>query len=163
MNKKISKWSRMSILVGAVALQGCAHSAQEKRLDAKVSQETEVNSKADLQAEASDLIESAPTLSADQRSRLRELRDSTRARLDDLSSNSLKLRAVLIKDLISTQYDEREVELIKSKIRKLENERINTIFGSVEKANKILGHEAMVNQGIMHNLIDFEPRGSGKH
>ena len=163
MNKKISKWSRMSIVVGAVALQGCAHSAQEKRLDSKVSQETEVNSRADLQTETTDLIDSAATLSADQKGKLRELRDSTRARLDDLSSNSLKLRAVLIKDLISPQYDEREVELIKSKIKKLENERINTIFGSVEQANKILGRQAMVNQGIMHNLVDFEPRGSGKH
>ena len=55
-------------------------------------------------------------------------------------------------------YDADEVELIKTRLRSVERERLNTIFSSVEKANNILGRQALQSQRVMDEMFD-EPRG----
>jgi hypothetical protein len=134
-------------------LQGCAHSALEKHVDQEVTQESAVKNNADLRAEADQLIETAPGLSADQRARLSALRNTTRAQTDEMWAQSLKLRSVLIKDLITTNYNEDEVELIKQRIRNLEDKRLSLMFSAVERANTILGRQAMANPRLIDEYI----------
>jgi PBP1b-binding outer membrane lipoprotein LpoB len=141
------------LTLAALALQGCAHSAAERHVDQEVAQETAVKSRSDIGAEAGALIQTAPGLSDDQRARLSAVRASTHAQLDELGAQSLKLRALLVKDLISTDYNEDEVELIKKRIKKLENKRLSVIFGAVEQTNSILGREAAANRRMMDEIF----------
>lgn len=145
-------------LVGALSLlTSCSHGALNKQLDEKISEESAIKTRSDLQAETADLFEKAPGLSAVQRVQLVALRNNTRSESDRLRLESLKLRSVLVKDLISEKYNEAEVELIKKRIKANEQQRLSVLFGAVEKANTILGHIAPKNQNLIHEF--FDPRG----
>jgi len=134
---------------------GCAHGDLQKKLDDKLSKEDVVKNQADLRFEINQLIEKAPDLTDDQRTRLRDLSRETSSQVDDIWSQSLKLRSVLIKDLINSNYDEDEAELIKSRLKDLEGKRLNTIFGAVNKANSILGRQANQNQPLVRGLFEL--------
>lgn len=145
-------------------LQGCAHSVVEKQLDEKLERETVVKSRSDLMGETDHLIKTAPGLSEDQRTRLLGLRDSTRAQSDRLREESLKLRSVLVKSLVSINYDQEETDLVKTRIRNLEHERLSLFFRTVRQANEILGrwgsqqqqvNEDFYNQMLMLDLMNF--------
>src|SRR5690242_6598167 len=102
------------VLTGSlIALQGCAHSSAERRLDDKLSHEMALESRQQLGSETETLIETAPGLTDSQRQRLLSLRESLRAQSGRMREESLKLRLVLAKALVSQDYDAGEVELIK--------------------------------------------------
>ncbi|MDR3608576.1 MAG: hypothetical protein P4M08_14530 [Oligoflexia bacterium] len=149
-NKKLVLLVAIGSALG-IQLQGCATSALDKKVDAEVAQE-DVKTHAELRTESGQLIESTPGLTADQRVKLVALRDATRADLDSLYSQSLKLRAVLIKDLITTNYNEDEVELIKKRIKDNENKRLTVTFNAVEQANKILGRDAQSHRKLVEDF-----------
>ena len=88
-------------ITSILTVQSCAHSV-ERRIDAKLAHEA-VNSREDLRTEAGKLIQMAPGLTADQRIRLTNLRKATQSKLDEIQTQSLKLRSLLIKDLITTR------------------------------------------------------------
>lgn len=143
---------------GMMALQGCASAALDKRVDEKLAGETAIQNRTELSADATRRIDSASGLSAEQRAQLTELRKSTSAEIAALGSQSLKLRALLVRDLITTNYDEDEVALIKQRIKTVEDKRVSLIFDAVEKANSILGRQAKSNADLMGEFFE-EPRG----
>jgi hypothetical protein len=138
---KDKKCAIAAAVVLALIAQGCASSALNRKIDNEMAQETSIKTHADLRNETGQLIQTAPGLTAEQRSKLATLRDSTRAQLDTMWMQSLKLRSLLLKDLVSANYDVDEVELIKRRIRDLESKRLTVTFDAVEQANQILGHE----------------------
>ena len=139
---------------GVIALQGCAHGSANRRLDEKVVEEAEIKNSADVSAEARSAIDAAPGLSDDQRARLRVLGDSTREQLNNLKNQSLKLRAVLVEDLVSSNYDPNEVDLIKKRIKDVENKKVGLTFDAVDKANGILGRLAHANPHVLREFAD---------
>jgi hypothetical protein len=145
------------MILAAMALSplGCAHQEIEKRVDYKVSQENDIKTHADLNQETDRLILSDPALTDNQRKQLLRLRSETWAKLEGLLSESLKLRSVLIKDLLARNYDPDEVDLIKNRLKDLEQERTATTLGSVEAANTILGHDRLLAQNRRRIMEDF--------
>ena len=145
-----------ALLISTVLLlQGCGHGALEKRLDAKIEAESQIKTRADVTREARDSILGVPGLSQNQRSALLELREATRAQMDSFTVQSLRLRSVLVKDLISTAYDENEVQLIKNRIRDLEDKRVSAIFDGVDEANRILGRKNWKNWRAMEDFLEM--------
>lgn len=140
----------------ALALQGCASSPAHK-LDEKLGQEQAVTTRTELRAEASQAIENAQGLTPEQRQALTSLKSTAGAQIDQCSQQALKLRAILVKDLISTHYDMDEVNLIKARLSDLEDRRLTVIFDAIAKANTIMGRQAALNQPIFRDFI--EPRG----
>jgi hypothetical protein len=157
MNRKNKALFVVAMAMGLV-LQGCAHSAIEKRIDGKIAQENGVQSTSDLTLETTKVIKNAPGLTDEQRTRLMQLSAATRAKVDDMRVQSLKLRAVLVKDLITPKDNQGEVEIIKQRIKNVENERLSAMFNAVEQANSILGHRALENRELMNEF--FEGHGS---
>ena len=154
-------WDRKSlwvVLASLAMLCGCA-SAPEKKLDSKIAEEPPIQNRQALQAQNTQLIASAPGLSDDQKAKLNSLRDSIRAKTDALSEEALKLRSLLIKDLLMTKYDSREVELIEKKLRKVENDRVSAMVDGVKKANVILGHQVDPTHEPLMREILTEPHG----
>jgi hypothetical protein len=135
------------------SFQGCAHSALENKIDAEIAAEGDLKSRADLRTEAERVVNSTSGLTADQRSRLLSLRTSTRQRLGDLNSDSLKLSSVLIKELLTADYSDDEVVLIKKRMKNLENERLGVIFEAVKVANSILGRDSVKSRYFMEDLM----------
>lgn len=150
------KAQNLCIAVVALALAGCA--STNKKLDEKVSQETKVQSQAGLDKKTADLIESSPSLTPAQKASLMALRDSARKQIDQIQADSLKLRTVLVEDVLAKKYNLREVAQIKNRMAKLDAKRNKVIFDTVEKANGVLGREPIENKSALFlNMIEYEP------
>ena len=133
-------------------MTGCAHRKIENALDEKVANETPKN-RAEIQNEAKRAIDSAPGLSEDQKSRLNALRVSVRGKLDLASSQSAKLRSILIQDVLSKDGIPDEVNAIQKRIRRVEEGRLTVIFDAVARANEILGREAKGRVSLMEDFL----------
>lgn len=129
---------------------GCAHKAETK-LENKISQEAPITDSS-LSADAKKLIDSAPGLTDGQRSRLTTLREETQKSVSGLEERSLKLRSILYKDLAAAKFDRKEVDMIKNRIKGVEKKKVSILLEAVEKANSILGNEALQSE---KNLNDF--------
>ncbi len=135
---------------------GCAEKATERKLAGDVAQEAPVANTAQLQNEAENLINQS-NLKVQQKEELKELQVSTSHKLMGFRDESLKLRSLLIKRVLSPKYDKAEVALIQKKMKKIEGERLALIFKTIDKANGILGRETqaeeserMVNQMMLY-------------
>ena len=132
-----------------LALVGC--SSTEKKVDQAMADQSQVKSQADLRAHADSMIATTPGLSDDQRSKLTQLGDSTRAKLDNVRTESLQLRSALIHNVIAS-YNKSEVYAMKRRMKKLEDKRLSIIFNAVDEANKILGRQAQSNAKLFDEL-----------
>ena len=140
----------------ALVLAACSHAAVEKSVDAKLQQESSIQTNADLNAEQKTSIDNAKEITPEQKSKLSSLRVLTRQKLEENNQQSLKLKAVLIQDLVAAQYKENEAELIKSKLKSLQSKRITIMFQAVEEANSILGRQARINDDVMRDFVRIE-------
>ncbi|MBI3556268.1 MAG: hypothetical protein HY074_08390 [Deltaproteobacteria bacterium] len=146
----------ISVLIAA-GVQGCAHGSElstEARLDEKLSQEALLRNGADLKAEAKQLLESSSRLTPSQRAELTSLRNSTSRQMDKFNSESLKLRAVLIEDVLASSYDGAEVELLKRRMRDLEHRKLLAFFRSIRDANIKLGRWSSKNDRVTSEVLD---------
>lgn len=144
----------VSLSLGAIT--GCSHNDIDKRIDDKLAAEPSVGNREALHSEADRLIDAATDLSAAQKAQLKNLGDRTRARTDELVRESLKLRSLLVKDVMSPQYDVTEVRGLQHRLKANSEERLNLLFEAVEKANVILGRNASAHQKLVQSFFDPE-------
>lgn len=121
-----------------LALGACSsHKAAKKNVEAKAAEETTANAQ-NLGATIDDLINSSTTLTAAQKTELHGIMALNKAKAEELATQSYKLRAVLIKELLSGKANFKEVKIIEKKIQKVEGERLKNTFDTVEKISKIV-------------------------
>ena len=135
---KHQKYFLITLFLIAGWTQSCATST-EKEIDQKVSHQPNNMKRSDLAKEGEDLLQKSADLSEEQKTSLRTLWQKSKAQMDELSKSSLQLRAVLIKDVIATPYDQTEVNVIKKKIADVEQKRLSVFFAGVHETNHILG------------------------
>ncbi len=140
----------------ALILNACNHASIEKDVNQKLSNESDVTTGAALDTETTVAIENAKDVTADQKSKLLALRTDTRQQLDNNNQKTLKLKSVLIEDLVKNDYKENEVELIKDQLKKLKSQRLSIMFGAVTEANKILGRRARLNDDVMRDFVRIQ-------
>ena len=154
MNSQNSTYAGIAVIGMALGLlQGCATGTQ-KDLDSKVANEPQIQNRKALQSETDQLLADDSALSADQKSRLSSLLADTRSRNDQLIQKSLKLRSVLIKDLLSASYNEDEVTLLQANLREAESQRLDNMFDAVKKANSIMGRESSNHAAFVRTLME---------
>ncbi|MGZ6359223.1 MAG: hypothetical protein ACXWP1_08725, partial [Bdellovibrionota bacterium] len=73
---------------------------------------------------------------------------------DDISSQSLKLRSVLVEEILSPNYSLDEVGMIKGRLKKLEDKRLSLMFDGIDQANTILGRKAQQHARVMRELLE---------
>jgi hypothetical protein len=140
------------IAILSLAIGACA-SKQDKKLTAKVSEEKSIQSNAELTSQANDTIKNSPNLNDEQKSKLMALRAEMTTQSNALRDESFKLRSVLIKDLISKDEHVNEVKLIKARLRKIEDQRLDVLFGAIDQANIILGKYAAEHQKMLEQTL----------
>ena len=140
----------------AFILSACNHSAIEKDVDVKLSRESDVTSGAALYTETTATIENAKNVTPEQKSQLLALRTDTREQLENNNQKTLKLKSILIEDLVKNDYKENEVELIKDQLKGLKTQRLTIMFGAVTEANKILGRQARLNDDVMRDFVRIQ-------
>jgi hypothetical protein len=146
---------RMMSSIVAMSLFGCSH-ATERALDQKQAAETSVKSPDDLNHQADRLIGSAKGLTSEQREKLEALKVKVEFDVKEIRDESIRLRSILLSDVMNpAQYNQKEVNLIKRKMRRAEDRRINVLFDAVAKANTILGRITEENSPEMHRVFDM--------
>lgn len=141
---------------GIMALSSCAHQkSAEKELDQKLAQENTVTTH-ELRKEGAKAIETAPNLTAEQKRKLMDLRAQVARENDRLVKESVKLRSLLVQDMMAEKYDVAEVDLIKRRLRKNENQRLSLAFDSIEQANQILGRVRPENRFVIQRIMDLD-------
>ncbi|HEX7675824.1 MAG TPA: hypothetical protein VF412_16725 [Bdellovibrio sp.] len=123
---------------------GCAQKTIEK-VNNEVATAPAVKNTSQLRQEAQDLIEKS-NLSPEIKTQLLALKASSSQQMQGLREESLKLRALLIKTVLSPNYNKKEVDVIHSKIRKNQNQYLAVMFDTVDKANGILGRETKADE-----------------
>lgn len=146
---------------GILTLNGCSHTAADKKLDDKIAiidrQSQSMPVSATLKMESTNLIENSPDLTADQKARLTSIREKTQNEMEALKDESIKLRLVLIRDVLAPKYNAKEVKIIKNRMKGIENKKLELTFKSVDEANKVLGRNATARQDVVQEM--FSPRG----
>jgi len=131
-----------------LVLQGCAHSPIDDQLDKKLANEPAAETRAQLSVEAGQQIAADKELTPEQKSKLAAIGKQTRAKTDALREESVKLKMVLVKDLLASNYDSTEVDLIKKRIRDNEQAKLSEYFKAIRETNILLGRWASRNQRI---------------
>ncbi len=133
---------------------GC--SSNGKKVDKELAQERAPKNRAELRETSSHLIDEAVNVTPDQKMRLYALQLKVRNEIDEANEESLKLKSLVVKNLISPDYHETKNRVLKSRIKKLEGKKVNLVLDAVDEANKILGRETARNNRILYDFI--EPR-----
>lgn len=155
MTKK--KWASCTKAIVSLALLGtlaCAQKQTAENLDKKVQADSNQLTLAELNQRAETVIKTSPELNEDQRTKLMDLHNKTLTKSTSLREESLKLRDILLTDLTSQDYNAREVSLIKTRLKKIEDERLSLLFKAVDDANTILGHKVSSNKRILEVFDD---------
>ena len=154
------KLKAISIVFIALILTGVGCSHTSKKVDQKIAAEPTIKNSEELNAEASALIVGNPSFTPEQKNKLLALQKKNIETLKGLREQGLKIRALLIQEVTNTNYNEKEVKVIESKLRKNENEKLKTYFYAIEDVNKILGRESEQEkrQELMRDLIDIHER-----
>ena len=146
----------LSILT-LVALSACAHAPLEHVVDQKLATEAQVENSDQLSLKAEREIKNSPSLNDDQKNQLLDLRYKTHEELTKLQQESLKLRDLLITDFTQPVTSSNEIEIIKNRLKKVEQKRLVVMFSAIDQATLILGPKNPVNYRILRNFGDFPP------
>ena len=147
----------LGVWVVSALMMGCANPAK-KAVDEKLKEEPDYTSRSDLREHVTLEIESATNLTTEQKQKLHELGRRVQPEVARLSEESLKLRGLLISELIRSDYNDREVEVVKKRLEKIDHDRLALMFRSVDDAKKILGRKAALNENLLR-IFEEMPRG----
>jgi hypothetical protein len=121
-----------------VGTSGCASKPVEKQIDQQADNER-ANNRDELKIEARKRIEASTSITKVQRKALLVLLSETEASIAKDAKTSLKLRSLLIAEIIKPNYKDEKIQIIKTKIMRAENKRVATILNATVEANRILG------------------------
>lgn len=128
----------IGFLTSSLLLVGCAQKAVEKQVEQKLTQEVKVKSEEDLRIESEQMILNS-NLQQEQKDQLLATRRNWTQKSMELRDESLRLRSLLLKDLLNPAYNRKEAQVIQKKLKKNEQKRVALLLESIRKTDKILG------------------------
>ena len=132
----------ISLLLLTILFVSCSTRKQDQLLiQKKVSQETSVSDGKTLGESVNEAIHNSKTLDEKQKSELKALFDQTKNKNKALLEESFKLRAVLIKELLSEGATPKQVKMLKKNIKKTESERLKTTLLAIDQISKIVKND----------------------
>ncbi|MDD4974565.1 MAG: hypothetical protein PHY93_09465 [Bacteriovorax sp.] len=125
-------------LMAFIFLSSCTtQKLAEKKIEKEIQSETVVK-QSDLAENAKNYILQSETLSKLQKKDLLSLQDKTMAESKALNEEINKAKMVLIKTVLEPKVNEREVAILRKKIKKLSKKRMDLDFKSFDDARKII-------------------------
>jgi hypothetical protein len=84
--------------------------------------------------------------------------------MDQIQADSLKLRAVLIREVLSPNYSPTQASIIEKRITKLDKRRTAIIIDTVNEANRILGRmDTLDRQQFLWDLMESSQQMHGEY
>lgn len=114
-----------------LALTGCASSnVERKKVEAEV-QSIQIEPHVD---KARDLIQKSPDLSSTQKEKLFLLEEQNKQNYIKITDEIEKTKIVMIQTILKPQMNNKEFKILKKKLAKLDQQRMDNGFASVAKA-----------------------------
>ena len=150
--KLIMNLSRLAMAITFAASLGCQTAAQ-KNVDTKVANESGTYTEKDMSKKVKDIFSNNEKLSQKQRTDLLVLHSKTTAEVQKIRFEMGKLKGVFLKNLIANETNDSELNIVKKKLVKLNDQKMDVMFDSMSSAKKILGKE-IDDEMIMPFLFD---------
>lgn len=135
--KLISK--SFSVLAACIAMAACSSSPVETKVQADAEQQKDIHTTAQAATTGRLEIMTSSKLTNEQKEKFMNLMGETQKKTLTLREQSAKLKAALFEQLTQGKYDHKEVSVYKSKIQKIESEKMDLMFASLDEVRKILG------------------------
>lgn len=103
-----------------------------------------------------EILFEAPSLSAQQKERLRQLHASAAQESEKIRKELSKNQLVLMKNLVNPQVKDEEIEVLKDRIVKLEKQRTSHFLTTLDRAKRILGRKNSDDERVYRAFL-FEP------
>lgn len=162
---KMNRSKKLSLTLIAIALfSSCATKKIDQTIDNKVAQTPNISGPGELRQNTTDAIASTPGITEDQRAKLVEIQKTTEGKLDRLREESLKMRQLLLQEVVRTEnYNDDEVNRIKTRLKDVDNKRLTTLFKALDQANDVLGHKTQRTQAMnaMMRMDNYDAGFSG--
>lgn len=147
-----------------IAVSGCASSSSKKidqDIDTRLQSAPTASTYEEFGKNARKEIKDSSATN-EQKAKLLQLQRNTQDRSIQLRDQSYKLRSLLIEDLSAKNYDQDEVEAIKNRLKKIEDQRLQLIYTAVDQASAILGHDQVAQNVQIMRTFDFEGHSSNE-
>lgn len=134
---------------------GCSSRKEARQeVEKKVSQESVTDGRS-MASKVHAMIHGSETLNADQKAKLHAIVNEVSQKNKALTEEAFKLRSVLIKELISGKVNNKQVKILKKKIKKAENERMKNSFQAMDKFSQIVSKDPK-REEMMLEWIQFD-------
>lgn len=134
---EIYKHAGKGLLAFVFAL-GCSHKT-EKEIQRKVSEESHVQTIEDFTEASDKVINEAQGISDAQRAKLVVLRRETLEKIDQQDQEEIRLRLVLLKEILDFDENRFETNLVRQKLRKVHAKKYSLLMDAVRETYAIIG------------------------
>ncbi len=131
-------------------LSGCA-SKHEKKLEKEIATTPAVSSSSEVDANVKTIIENSTHLTPDQKVKLLALREEVKTEIALINQEWLKLHQVLVSEFVKEDSSKKQIRMIKRRMSKNSKKRLETIFRGMDEAERILGHNTVVQNADLMN------------
>lgn len=129
---------KLIILCSLAFLVSCASNTEQQIQHEKVQEKSHM-SKKDMHERILKILDSSKKLSPKQREDFMDLHSGVMHDVREINNEIRRLKVVLFKSLSTGKYKRKKIETIKKQIIKQYNRRLNLMFDSLYKTQKILG------------------------
>lgn len=119
-------------------LFGCASTA-EKQVQKEVAEQKAIETPAQAAASGRFAIRFSDKLSETQKTQFLNLMSRVQDQMTVLRTQEGQLKAALFQSLADGRYNQSEISVFKSKLKKLENKKLDIMFASLDEVRGILG------------------------
>lgn len=128
----------MSLMILTVLISACAsQKAAVKKVETEISQEP-VAKETEVTQNVRDYILNSKTISDQQKTELLTLQDKTSAQATALDEELNKARMILVRTVLQPRVNEREVSILRKKIKKLSRKSMELEYKAFAEARKII-------------------------
>lgn len=135
---------------------GCG-SLTEKKIEQDIVQQPETTT-TEAVASGREAIFKSSNLSAEQKTKMLSLMNKTRSEMAVIQRNEAQAKSSLFKYLAAGKYENREISTYRSKLKKLENQKMNLMFSNLKYTREILGKGTVFDP----EWIDFNLMNAGR-
>jgi hypothetical protein len=129
---------KIIFLMIVIGICGCSSDAKrEKHIRQGLSQEENVVDANTLRIDINKTINESKTLTDQQKVQLQAILEEAKVKMASLIQDSSRLKAVLVKEILSGKVDTEELRIIKKRIRSLDSKKTKFSFEAIDKIAKI--------------------------
>lgn len=152
--KQLIRYLWLPLILSPVAwFYACSHTKMDAKINHEMQQEAPVEMGGGVAAASHEVIADADNLTQEQKDKLLTLHKNVAAEMVAYRQELGKLKMVLFRNLVSPNYDMREMERTKSRILKLDRKKTDRMLSALDEAQKILGRRSMDDEKYYRALM----------